>query len=484
MIKNDRQYRITKTRAEEFEKALLAASGPAEPSSKSLFRKLQKEAIGSQLSDLKTELQEYELLKSGRIRTLEIESLSELPEVLIRARIARGWTQKKLAQKLGLKEQQVQRYEADDYATASVERVKSIAAVLGLELDKAVLKAAARTSLDQVFGRLEDVGLHTDFVESRLIPAYVRARLEHQGKKGSTPDVFVAEIATRISKIFGWSVDAILGKGTISVEKLATAGVRFKLPKTADQRAVSAYTVYAHYVALLALQCTPTLKYVEIPSEPIALRREIVRSEGSFDFESALRFLWKHGIVVIPLRDKGMFHAAYWRVDGRHVIVLKQRTNSMARWLIDLLHEVRHVLSKPEERNLSIVDSDGVARPEDDYLDEEEEATEFAGECALEGSAEKLVHAAHVRSKQNLRNLKSAITEIASEHHADLGLLANYMAYRLSLQGINWWGAATNLQATEEFPGDSTRRLFLEHADLQALNEFDREVLLQALKDD
>jgi hypothetical protein len=58
------------------------------------------------------------------------------------------------------------------------------------------------------------------------------------------------------------------------------------------------------------------------------------------------------------------------------------------------------------------------------------------------------------------------------------------MAYRLSLQGINWWGAATNLQATGESPWDSTRRAFLEHADLQALNEFDREVLLQALKDD
>jgi len=63
-------------------------------------------------------------------------------------------------------------------------------------------------------------------------------------------------------------------------------------------------------------------------------------------------------------------------------------------------------------------------------------------------------------------------------------LFANYMAYRLSLQGINWWGAATNLQATEESAWDSTRRAFLEQVDLQALNEFDREVLLQALKDD
>jgi transcriptional regulator with XRE-family HTH domain len=482
MIKNDRQYRITKTRVEEFERALLSASGPSGAPNKSLFRKLQKAAIESQLGDLKTEIDEYELLKSGKIRTLEIESLSELPGALIRARIARGWTQKKLAQKLGLKEQQVQRYEADDYATASVERVKEIAAALGLELDKAVLKAASRSSLDQLFANLENAGLHSEFIESRLIPVRLRAQLDRQASRQTQPDVLIAEIASCISRVFGWNVAAILGKNTAL--ELASTAARFKLPRGVDERVVSAYTVYAHYVALLALQCTPTVKQERIPADPIELRTEIVRSTGAFDFESVLRFIWSRGIVVVPLCDKGVFHAAYWRINGRHVIVLKQRTNSLARWIIDLLHEVKHALSKPEEENISIIDSDGTSRSDNDYLDEEEEATEFAGECALEGQAEKLVHAAHTRSRQNLRNLKSAVNEIASENHADLGLLANYMAYRLSLQGINWWGAATNLQGADNSPWEIARRVFLENADLQTLNPLDRELLIQGLRED
>jgi len=44
------------------------------------------------------------------VSVLELESLAELPEALIRARIAVGLTQKGLAGRLGLKEQQVQRY--------------------------------------------------------------------------------------------------------------------------------------------------------------------------------------------------------------------------------------------------------------------------------------------------------------------------------------------------------------------------------------
>ena len=39
--------------------------------------------------------------------------------------------QKSLAGRLGLKEQQIQRYEASEYASASLARVRSVAEVLG-----------------------------------------------------------------------------------------------------------------------------------------------------------------------------------------------------------------------------------------------------------------------------------------------------------------------------------------------------------------
>lgn len=484
MIKNDRQYRITKARAGEFEEALRLASGADAGSDRSLFHRVQREAIEGQLSDLREELDQYDLLKDGKITSLEIASLAQLPETLIKGRIMRGWTQKDLADKLGLKEQQIQRYESDEYATASLEKISQVAGVLGLELDKAILRTATHSSFDRLLSRVEGLGLDRDFVEARLIPRTLKASIDRWGHRGKVPEILVAQVASVVSKIFGLSLDALTSESPIAPESWALAGVRFKLPKTTAEKEVAAYSVYAHYIALLVLECTPKLRKSPAPNDPIALRRDIVRIQGSFSLESVLRYVWGLGIAVVPLRDKGQFHAAYFRVNDRHVIVLKQRTSSLARWIIDVLHELRHALSNPGEKNLSVIDSEAQGNDFDEHLEEEEEATEFAGECALEGKAEELVHIAHKRSRQNLRFLKSAVVDVAREHNVDLALFANYVAYRLTLQGINWWGVATNLQPADNEPWNVTRRIFLEQSDMSKLNEFDRELLLQALKDE
>ena len=50
------------------------------------------------------------------------------------ARIAAGLTQEDLAGRLGVKPQQIQRYEASDYQTASFARLLEIARVLNLRV--------------------------------------------------------------------------------------------------------------------------------------------------------------------------------------------------------------------------------------------------------------------------------------------------------------------------------------------------------------
>ena len=54
-----------------------------------------------------------------------------MARLLIRAGIARGLSQKSLASRLGLKEQQIQRYEASEYASASLARIRSVAGWFG-----------------------------------------------------------------------------------------------------------------------------------------------------------------------------------------------------------------------------------------------------------------------------------------------------------------------------------------------------------------
>ena len=56
--------------------------------------------------------------------------MDKIGGVLIGARIAKGLTQRQLAGMVGLKEQQIQRYEARDYANVDLGRVQEIARAL------------------------------------------------------------------------------------------------------------------------------------------------------------------------------------------------------------------------------------------------------------------------------------------------------------------------------------------------------------------
>ena len=135
MIKNERQYRITQAHAAKFRATLNELT--TTPRLENIHPKLweaQKAAVRSQLRDLEAELHEYESLKSGGPKTLELDSLDALPKVLIQARIAAGLTQEDLAARLGVKPQQIQRYEASDYKAASFARLLEVASVLNLRV--------------------------------------------------------------------------------------------------------------------------------------------------------------------------------------------------------------------------------------------------------------------------------------------------------------------------------------------------------------
>lgn len=138
MIANERQYRITKAAAERFEEAL--AKGQEQRSD--LDPRLQqamREGIESQLEELREQLAEYDALRSGRVTVLELNSLKELPEALIRARIASGLSQKQLAERLGMKEQQLQRWESTRYAGISLDRIHAVAEALGVKIREEVI---------------------------------------------------------------------------------------------------------------------------------------------------------------------------------------------------------------------------------------------------------------------------------------------------------------------------------------------------------
>ncbi len=137
MITNERQYQISKAQAAKFLAAIDAPDTNARaPHPRA--RKALREAAQSQLDELLAELGEYERLRDGQLTSITAESIAELAPALIKARIMRNWTQKELADKLAVAEQQVQRYEATQYRGVSVERLQSVADALSLRVREVI----------------------------------------------------------------------------------------------------------------------------------------------------------------------------------------------------------------------------------------------------------------------------------------------------------------------------------------------------------
>ena len=65
----------------------------------------RKNGLQMMIDNLRHEIEEYDALKQQQT-PIKIASIQELPIALIRARIAMGMTQKELAEKMGVKEQQ------------------------------------------------------------------------------------------------------------------------------------------------------------------------------------------------------------------------------------------------------------------------------------------------------------------------------------------------------------------------------------------
>ena len=139
MIKNERQHRITSSRAEEFRQAIAKWEDQRRASRLSAkLQQAQADALRSQLATLERELREYDELRSGQRTRLTYASFDDLPKALVQARIARGWTQKDLADRLGLDEQKIQDYEATDYQRASLARISAIVRALEIEIREEV----------------------------------------------------------------------------------------------------------------------------------------------------------------------------------------------------------------------------------------------------------------------------------------------------------------------------------------------------------
>ena len=128
MIRNEREYKITKAQARRFTEALLEFDAHP-PKNDAILVKAQRDSLLAQLEDLTDEIKDYEALK-GSQQALGLNELENLPTRLIQTRIAVGLSQKSLAAALGVSPQQVQKDEASTYQNASYAKLLQVARIL------------------------------------------------------------------------------------------------------------------------------------------------------------------------------------------------------------------------------------------------------------------------------------------------------------------------------------------------------------------
>jgi DNA-binding XRE family transcriptional regulator len=133
MIRNESEYQEAVRRLEEERRRLdehrarLKAMKLTAPELKRALDPLRSFHL-----QLKEEVDSYERLKRGDLD--EIRNLHGLGRSLVALRIARGLTQRELAQQLDVHESQVSRDERNEYHGITVERASRILDALGVEV--------------------------------------------------------------------------------------------------------------------------------------------------------------------------------------------------------------------------------------------------------------------------------------------------------------------------------------------------------------
>jgi transcriptional regulator with XRE-family HTH domain len=133
MIKNQKQAAITKSKLAELLETKKELEGKRADYSP-LEYELAENSFNSLINELEEQIIDYDCLVNGNFNCLKPKNIEDIPNILIAARLAQKMSQKDLGEKLGLNEQQIQRYEATDYESASWTRIVEIIFALNIQL--------------------------------------------------------------------------------------------------------------------------------------------------------------------------------------------------------------------------------------------------------------------------------------------------------------------------------------------------------------
>lgn len=353
MILSVKQLSIAKREAEKLSAALSRAK-LRQHTDNSWLADIEVEALASQIADIEVEIQEYELLKNGQIAFSKRYSLADLPRILIQARIAKGLSQSDLAEALGMKPQQLQRYEASGYLGASLSRLIDIAGELDVQVSQSFSVENEFSGSLLAWTSLEDIEWERFPVEEMVRRKWFEPKIGQSLSDGAQ---------SYVRRVAGNSFASALHRKKLRGKNLP------------DEAALLAWQARVLDLAERVAQksAIPAFDPSEIWVE------ELVSLTRSKDGPAVVReVLASHGVILVvepQLPGSYLDGAAMLSHSGHPVVALTLRFDRLDNFWFVLLHELGHVFRHLfDSTHLDFFDQDGPIG--DDLL--EKEANTFA----------------------------------------------------------------------------------------------------------
>jgi len=481
MIKNERQLRITKSKLEEFKEYLSLLVKSKKDSKMPELTAIEENAIRSQIKELEEQIEEYVSLWGSRTPIPILENFEEIPRALVKARISLGLSQKALAEKMGLKEQQIQRYEAEEYKSASLTRVSEFIRELNVSLSDKILLSTNGITFRDFLEKIRDAGLEPDFIINEMLPAKTKMEAQTKGKNHQINETGIM-IAEYLSPIFGWAPSQIIGQEPIQIDMGNLGHTKFKTRKNTNKPLLMTQAFYTHYLALLVLQACNKLSTERLPQNPYEIHELIVKDDQSITPENTLRYIWGLGIPVLPLMYSGGLQGSHLKDGNRNVLVINNQKSYQARWLFVLFHELWHAIQHQDDSQQKILLLEDFQSMSTGKIDDEENiANKFAGAVLLGRNPNELIRMCVDEAQHDLVNLKQTVQRIGQRENVPVDVLANLVAFKLAEQGENWWGAANKLQTPSSQMHNIARTILIESIDPTLLTPSDFDLLSRAL---
>ncbi|MGH6694629.1 MAG: ImmA/IrrE family metallo-endopeptidase [Pseudomonas fluorescens] len=354
IVGNDRQAHEIASKIEKISEAL-----SSEQIFKSLVEGLPTEVVEAVRKSLDCErfelievLAAYQAAKTGSFDALRAKVGDDPGAQLIVARVTRGWSQKELARRLFIPEQQVQRYEAERYRSISLSSLIRVARTLGVRLTA-------------------NIG---DAIPESWLPSYEMSSSEAQKVLKHARD------NGWIDKV-GQSDEGILKelKRTVA-EHVGEFGTPSLLRTGLNVRDYSSDWLLLAWKAHVTSRARKIFQRQKVKYRPLDLiwLMDLVRLSVLDDGPvRAIEMLENHGIIVViePHVSGMQLDGAAFLMEETPVIGITLLRNSIDNFWFTLLHEVAHVILH-YRTGLASGFFDDVDNPDLDEL--EEEADDFA----------------------------------------------------------------------------------------------------------